>query len=484
VQFNSLAFAAFIAVVLSLYFVAGLRGHVRTQNVLLLASSYFFYGWWDWRFLGLLAVSTVVDYAVGIGIANHVERTQSRRGPKGLLLVSLFVNLTILGVFKYFDFFVNSAGALLSQFGLEPNLPLLNVILPVGISFYTFQTIAYTYSVYKGDTPATRDFVSFAVYVAYFPQLVAGPIERAQRLLPQIQSPRHTSAEQFKTGCQLILLGLFKKIAIADAVAGHVQEVYSDPGACSSSTLLMGTYLFAMQIYGDFSGYTDIARGVSRVMGIELILNFRQPYLASNITDFWRRWHISLSTWLKEHLYIPLGGNRHGTAKTYRNLMLTMLLGGLWHGAGWNFVIWGGLHGLYLAVHKLWMSATSRTVDAASGVLRKLIGGLVTFHLVCLAWIFFRAANEKEQGPLRVAWQVIEGIGKCEFKPTDQVPWTAMLLIPVALMIDYLSASRNRQLPLDARTPLFFRGLVYGSAVVMILLANSSGDVPFIYFRF
>ena len=477
-QFNSLAFVVFLALVLPLYFGLGRAQRLREQNILLLVASYFFYGYWDWRFLGLLALSTVVDYAVGLALAQRMEQMQVRRGPRSLFLISLVVNLGLLAVFKYFDFFVGSAATLLQGLGFEANLPLLKIVVPVGISFYTFQTIAYTYSVYRGETPATRDFIAFAVYVAYFPQLVAGPIERARKLLPQIQQPRHITADKFRSGSLLVLQGLFKKIAIADAVAGYVDAVFADPTATSSTTLLLGVYMFALQIYGDFSGYTDIARGISRLMGIELILNFRQPYLAANITDFWRRWHISLSTWLREHLYIPLGGNRHGTFNTYRNLMITMLLGGLWHGRTWNFVIWGGLHGLYLALHKFWCARSGRPDDAPLAPFRHLIGVLVTFHLVCFAWIFFRAEG------LDTAWAVIQGLADLDLRLTDHIPLTALLLLLLALVLDYLCVSRDRQTPVDAETPLFVRGLVYGSAVVMMILANSSGDVPFIYFQF
>ncbi len=425
-------------------------------------------------FLPLLLASIAVDYVAGDRLARARGAAQRKRW----LVLSIAVNLGILAWFKYGGFLTLNLRALFDTEGI----PLIEAALPIGISFYTFQSMSYTIDVYRGAAPPVKSFSDFSCFVSLFPQLIAGPIVRYNTVAEQLASRAH-SLTKFTSGTSVFILGFAKKILLANPM-GEVADAVFSAESLTAADAWFGIVAYAFQIYFDFSGYSDMAIGLGRMLGFEFPKNFNAPYLADSITDFWRRWHISLSTWLKEHLYIPLGGNRHGTAKTYRNLMLTMLLGGLWHGAGWNFVTWGGLHGLYLAVHKLWMSATSRTVDAARGVLRKLIGGLVTFHLVCLAWIFFRAANEKEQGPLRVAWQVIEGIGKCEFKPTDQVPWTAMLLIPVALMIDYLSASRNRQLPLDARTPLFFRGLVYGSAVVMILLANSSGDVPFIYFRF
>ena len=394
-----------------------------------------------------------------------------------LLIVSVATNLSILGIFKYWDFFIVSASEALEGLGLQANMPLLEVVLPVGISFYTFQTIAYTYSVYRRQVEAARDFVAFAVYVAYFPQLVAGPIESARRLLPQILAPRVMTRAKFGSGIELVILGLFKKIAIADAAAAHVEAIFNDPGSASSGSLLLGVYMFALQIYGDFSGYTDIARGVSRCLGIELIVNFRQPYLAANITDFWRRWHISLSSWLREHLYIPLGGNRHGTWLTYRNLMLTMLLGGLWHGAGWNFVIWGGLHGGYLAAHKLCLSRRAGAEVDGGGPLRRLVGVVVTFHLVCFAWIFFRADT------VEAAWQVMAGIAAFNSELAQVVPLTSLGLVALTLAVDFACLARRDGGSLLPRS-VFARSLVCGTAIVLMVLANSPGDVPFIYFQF
>jgi alginate O-acetyltransferase complex protein AlgI len=342
--FNSFVFVLFLAIVLPVYYALS---H-RWQNRFLLVASYVFYGYWDWRFLGLLAISTVLDFALALLIAG----TDSPRRKKRRVALSVVVNLGILGFFKYFDFFVDSAAVLLESAGLQANLPMLRVVLPVGISFYTFQSMAYTIDVYRGIQPPTRNLLDFALYVAYFPQLVAGPIERASRLLPQIQSPRRVGQAQWERGAQLILWGYVKKVAIADGLAPYADAVFRDPSSFSGLSLWLGVYCFAVQIYCDFSGYTDIARGVSQLLGIELMENFRQPYLSRNITEFWRRWHISLSTWLRDYLYVPLGGNRRGPAMQYRNLMITMLLGGLWHGAAWTFVVWGGLHGLFLATHK------------------------------------------------------------------------------------------------------------------------------------
>ncbi|MCB9888676.1 MAG: MBOAT family protein [Planctomycetes bacterium] len=514
-QFNSLAFVAFLAVVLPLYFgpewaglrwlprlcrrqprvsrllsfAFGLRGALRPiyrrrlvlQNAMLVAASYVFYAWWDVRFVSLLLASTLCDYWIALWMDSRRVRLGPAVSNKGPLRLSLVINLGLLGVFKYHDFFVANLAALLETCGLHPNLPLLGIVVPVGISFYTFQTIAYSYSVYRGDIPAERSLPQFALYVAYFPQLVAGPIENAQRLLPQIAAPRRVSWGAFCSGCSLVLQGLFKKIAIADAAAKYVDVVFAAPEKASSSTLMLGTYMFALQIYGDFCGYTDIARGVSRAMGIELMVNFRQPYLATNITDFWRRWHISLSSWLRDHLYIPLGGNRHGALQTYRNLMLTMLLGGLWHGAKWTFVVWGGLHGVYLALHKLWTgrgAVATAPATARPSWGRQVVGALFTFHLVCIAWVFFRAND------LETAWQILSGIVAFDMAPSGQVPMSSLGLLAIALAVDLACARRGEQTPIGEGIPTFYRWLLYGSAIVMMLIADTPGNVPFLYFQF
>ena len=383
--FNSFEYAVFLPVVLVLYWTV-LR---RRQNALLLVASYVFYAAWDWRFLGLLVLSTVTDFSVGRRLATSDEVSDRRR----LVGISLLVNLGILGFFKYFNFFADSFADLMGNFGLAPSAPTLQVILPVGISFYTFQTLAYTIDVYRRKKEPEQSLLDFAVYVAFFPQLVAGPIERAQRLLPQIKATRTSlSYEQIRSGVFLILIGLVRKVVIADSMAPIVNNAFGSADRAGAGTLMVGIVAFALQIYGDFAGYSDIARGSSRLLGIELMENFNQPYLSRNITHFWRTWHISLSTWLRDYLYIPLGGNRKGTAKTYRNLMLTMLLGGLWHGAAWTFVVWGGLHGLYLIVHRQVRHITKKD-PSDSFEWRDLLPAFVTFNLVNVAWIFFRAES-------------------------------------------------------------------------------------------
>ena len=343
--FNSFQFAIFFVLVLGAYWQLRWKG----QNRLLLVMSYVFYGWWDWRFLGLLALSTGVDFLV----ARRLGRTDDGPHRKRLLWASMAVNLGILGFFKYFGFFADSLEASLSSVGVGWLAPSLGIVLPVGISFYTFQSMSYTIDVYRRELDPVEDFFDFALYVSYFPQLVAGPIERATRLVPQILSPRvRPRGEQISSGLALIAVGLVKKVAIADIAASVANDVFSRSGEASAIELIIGVYCFAIQIYGDFSGYSDMARGTSRLLGIELVENFKQPYFSPSITQFWRRWHISLSNWLRDYLYIPLGGNRKGPRRTYINLALTMLLGGLWHGAAWTFVVWGALQGLYLMVER------------------------------------------------------------------------------------------------------------------------------------
>ena len=385
--FNSLIFLVFLAVVLVLY---RCLTH-RRQNLFLLVASYVFYGYWDWRFLSLLLISTAVDFYVGRGLHRTDARTQRRLW----LAVSLVVNLGILGVFKYWGFFVDSAAAVLETWGLQSHRPVLSVVLPVGISFYTFQTLSYTFDIYRRRLEPTDRFLDFALFVSFFPQLVAGPIERAVNLLPQITRPRKVTRRHWITGLNLILIGYLRKVAIADTLAPIVDQVFAAPGGYTSGQLLTGVYAFCFQIYGDFAGYSDIARGVARLLGFELMVNFRAPYLSRTPAEFWRRWHISLSSWLRDYLYIALGGNRHGVWRTYRNLLVTMLLGGLWHGASWTFVVWGLLHGVYLIGYRL-VGRSGGDLDWPAGLGARLRAGLqavVFFHLVAVTWILFRAPD-------------------------------------------------------------------------------------------
>jgi len=475
VLFNSFTFVLFLAVVLPAYYVLS---H-RWQNRMLLVASYVFYGAWDWRFLSLLATSTVVDYVV----SHAIHRSADARARRRLLLVSICVNLGFLGFFKYFGFFVESFNGLLGACGLAELSWGVRIILPVGISFYTFQALAYTVDVYRGKVAPPRSLFDFALFVSYFPQLVAGPIERAGNLMPAILNKRTVDAAAIATGLQLILLGCVRKIAIADAVAPYVNEIFSNPAGQTSLRLLLGLYLFALQIYGDFAGYSDIARGVSRLFGIELMVNFRQPYFSADITEFWRRWHVSLSTWLRDYLYIPLGGNRKGARRTYINLMATMLLGGLWHGAAWTFVIWGGLHGVFLAIHKRFGRGKSPELGAPAeatplGWAWFTVKVLVTFHLVCLAWLFFRAESMEQ------VWVYLGGMAHCTLACDLRTLVVAAFYLSLMLVIDCPCWAFDRETPLGAGTPWYVRGTAQAAALALIAFVGASDVRQFIYFQF
>jgi alginate O-acetyltransferase complex protein AlgI len=379
--FNSWVFPPFLALVLILYRCLPHRG----QNRMLLGASWIFYGWWDWRFLLLLIASTTVDYWLARAMHGAESPTRKRR----LLQASLAFNLGLLGFFKYFNFFADSAAALLSSLGLPALGGRLDVVLPVGISFYTFQEMSYVIDVYRGTLAPARRWSDYALYVAFFPHLVAGPIQRTN-LLPQLQNPRTVTGRQVREGAWLVLTGLFKKVVIADNLAGVVDKAFAKDAGAQGAAVLIAVYAFAYQIYCDFSGYSDIARGVAKWLGVELMVNFDRPYLARNPSELWQRWHISLSTWLRDYLYIPLGGNRGRTLQTCRNLLVTMVLGGLWHGAAWTFVLWGLYHGLLLVGHRLLFPA-----GRASGrtVVGDLVSRLLMFHAVCYGWLLFRAES-------------------------------------------------------------------------------------------
>lgn len=467
--FNSIQFVIFFAVVLAAYW----QLRFKAQNRMLLVASYVFYGWWDWRFLGLLFVSTAVDFVVGRALGRDGEVPASHR--KRLLLVSMGVNLGILGFFKYFGFFAESLESSLASLGVDFLAPSLGIVLPVGISFYTFQSMSYTIDVYRRDLEPVRDFFDFALYVSFFPQLVAGPIERATRLVPQIIKPRaRPSVDDVSSAIALLAIGLVKKVVIADTAADVANDVFGRSGEAGFIELVIGVYCFAIQIYGDFSGYSDMARGTSRLLGIELVENFKQPYFSPTITQFWRRWHISLSNWLRDYLYIPLGGNRKGARRTYINLSLTMLLGGLWHGAAWTFVVWGALQGLYLMIER--SLGLDKDPTSKVGVIART---LVTFHLTCLAWIFFRADSFGD------AIDVITGI--LTFRSgVLPVLGIANFLLPAALLlvaIDQLQIRTNTDAGLPRLRPVY-QGMAYGLAAVGVLLASGGTPVPFVYFQF
>ncbi len=462
--FNSLAFALFLPTVVGLYWLVP----AKARPYLLLAASYVFYGWWDVRFLSLVMISTVVDWHVARRMYLIDEKTRRRRW----LMVSLVVNLGMLGFFKYWNFFTDSAATLLNSLGLEPNLPTLRVILPVGISFYTFQTLSYVIDVYRRDLVPEPRLSQFALFVAFFPQLVAGPIERARHLLPQLRDlPNSVRQIDWGGSMLLILRGLFRKVVIADGVAPLVNEVFATPGRYGSITVALGVIAFSLQIYGDFAGYTDIARGTARLFNVDLMENFKAPYLSRGFSEFWRRWHISLSTWLRDYLYVPLGGSRGGRWHTYRNLIVTMLLGGLWHGAAWGFVVWGGMHGLYLVIER-WMTRDRPHAKGPVGLSAVLVFGVVT-----LTWIPFRAPN------LSHAVEVFQALlGPITGAQLSAAPLVVALMGLLTLAIDKADL-RGRVDPVDG-APSLLRGLAYGAAMVAGLLFASGSAVPFIYFQF
>jgi alginate O-acetyltransferase complex protein AlgI len=472
--FNSFQYAVFLPGVLLVYW----RLRHRGQNLLLLAASWLFYALFDWRFLGLMLLSTATDYTVGRVLAG----TTDGRRRRAVFAVSLVVNLGILGFFKYWGFFATDVERVLHHLGLSPGLPVLRVALPIGISFYTFHGISYTFDVFRGTVPPTRNLLAFAVFVAYFPQLVAGPIGRAQRQLPQFEQPRQRpSGEQVASGLLLIALGLFKKIAVADAIAVYVNQAFASSATAGWPLLLVGMFGFALQIYGDFSGYSDIARGSSRLFGIELLINFEQPYLSRDITEFWHRWHISLSSWLRDYLYIPLGGNRRGERATYRNLLLTMVVGGLWHGAAWTFVLWGTVHGLLLAGHRGRHRARGRGDPDRTG--RPLtpadapaVAG--TFVLVAAAFVLFRAPD------LTVAGHLFGGILRLRpgGAPVDAV--ATLLYAAVALFGIDLAQRLGADHTVMLRWPAALQGAFVASILVPVVVFSGGAPVPFIYFRF
>jgi alginate O-acetyltransferase complex protein AlgI len=472
--FNSLAFLVFFPSFLAIY----LATHGRVRLWLALFASYFFYAWWNWRLLPLLWFQTGLDFFV----ARRLYRMTDLRARRRLLALSLGTNLSLLGFFKYFHFGIESARAALRAVGVELPEVTLQIVLPVGISFYTFQSMSYVIDVYRGEIEPEPSLLRFATAVALFVHLVAGPIVRARHLLPQLRSDRVFDAEVATAGFEQALWGFFKKVAIADSLAPLVDPQFAAPALHDGVSLLLAVYLYAFQIYCDFSGYTDIALGLAKVLGYDLGVNFDRPYFAQSFSDFWRRWHISLSSWLRDYLYISLGGNRRGIPRTYANLMLTMLIGGLWHGASWTFVAWGGLHGLYLVSERALRPALSRGV-AALRVPRwatDLFARLAVFHAVCFAWIFFRAQSF---GTAAAVIHGIAGAGSLSFAPVQNKFLAVKALALVALLVGVEAASlRGFAEPLRARP-----GWRLASAALVVwgiaLLGTFSG-ANFIYFQF
>jgi len=476
VVFNSLQFVWFFAIVYALYrllpaVTAAARAH-RAQNWLLLVASYYFYSAWDYRFLALLLASTVVDYVCGRAMG-ALDDDRKRRL---ILTASIAFNLTMLGFFKYFNFFAASLQTLFTTIGWHLDFVTLRVLLPIGISFYTFVTMSYVIDVYRREIEPTRNFVDFAVFVAYFPHLVAGPILRATALLPQIAGQRRVSAQQMRDGAWLIAWGFFQKVFVADNLAPLASHVFAPDAHPAGVNVLLGAYAFAFQIYGDFAGYSNIARGTSKWMGIELIENFRFPYLVRTPSAFWRNWHISLSTWLRDYLYIPLGGNRGGPGKTRRNLLITMLLGGLWHGAAWTFVLWGLYQGLLLIAYRPFEPA----LVALRGRGARFAAWVVMFHLTCYGWLVFRAASLRQL--VSLTRSLVFG-----FQPRAidvgglLVP---LLLFTVPLLAVHAVEAHADDLLAVPRLRLPLRYTIYAATFYLIFLFGNFGGADFIYFQF
>ncbi|MCB0404845.1 MAG: MBOAT family protein [Bdellovibrionales bacterium] len=464
--FNTVSFPFFLLATLIAFF----GSPPKWRSYILLLTSYLFYSFWNWKFCGLLLLSTVVDFYCG----RHIGRAPTRDKGRRFLVLSIVTNLGILGFFKYFNFFADSFVDFSALLGWHVHPVTLNIILPVGISFYTFQTMSYTIEVWRGEIKPCDSLRDFALYVSFFPQLVAGPIERASHLLPQLQDlTKPINRRLIHQGALLILTGYVKKVILSDQISPYADQAFENWQSLGSFDLWEGLLIFTLQIYFDFSGYTDIARGISKWFGIDLMVNFRQPYLAENITDFWHRWHISLSTWLKEYLYIPLGGNRKGPARTYVNLMITMLLGGLWHGANLTFVFWGFLHGLYVAVHKRF--GRTSTLPSAFRPLKILF----THFLVVLTWLPFRSPDFSSM------WGILRKL--FVFQGAVDLPAFGLLgvLYGALFLLDYPVDRTQDEFPI-LRLPAFFRMTYYTvtSLLIVFLLLSVKVARPFVYFQF
>ena len=468
--FNSYAFLLFLPVVFTIYWLTGRK--TGWQNFFVVLSSYFFYACWDWRFLSLIFLTTISSYAAG--------RLMGRAGMKPCVrktvnVLNIVLNVGILCVFKYLGFFAESFGRLLALFGLQADVPTLHIILPVGISFYTFQAIGYTIDVCRRQVAPTHDVVAFAAYISFFPQLVAGPIERAGHLLPQFMQPRRFSQAQAVDGCRQMLWGFFKKMVVADNCAVTVNMVWDSYNTCSAPMLIVAAVLFSIQIYGDFSGYSDIAIGTAKFFGIRLCDNFRTPYFSHSIPDFWRRWHMSLLTWFRDYIYFPLGGSRLGTAKTLRNTFTVFLISGLWHGANFTFIVWGLYHAL-LFVPSVLMKRIGKT-RLSNGRLSVI----ATFILVTVGWVFFRAPS------------ITDAVSYLTHLVT--APWTLaglsgykpLTIAAVCMAVEYLQRSRPHALDFSNSHGMMrhtaLRWLVY-YAVLVSLNALSAQQESFIYFQF
>ena len=481
--FNSLDFAIFLPIVFLLYWFFANK-NLKLQNFLIVVASYLFYGWWDWRFLSLILFSTLVDYTIGRKLSTGENQTKR----KILLWTSLLVNLGFLGFFKYYNFFLDNFVTAFSFFGHPINPQGLNIILPVGISFYTFQTLSYTIDVYRKKLEPTKDFIAFTAFVSFFPQLVAGPIERATHLLPQFYKKRTFQYEKAVDGLRQILWGLFKKMVIADNAAQIANEIFNNSGDYSGSTLLLGALFFTFQIYGDFSGYSDIAIGTSRLFGFDLMQNFNFPYFSRDIAEFWRRWHISLSTWFRDYLYIPLGGSRGGTWMKVRNTFIIFIVSGFWHGANWTFIVWGALNAIYFLPLLLLKKNRVNTNTVAEGRFlpspKEFFQMSITFSLTVLAWIFFRAENMEH---------ALSYLSSIFSKSLFSIPYAfglgvniiilTTLFIILLIIVEWFGRNKKYALEFNKKLNPFYQWtLFYFIAIIIFLFGQRQQD--FIYFQF
>jgi len=456
-NFVQLEYPIFLTAIVS---IIAMTRSLSLRKAITLAASYYFYAYWDYRFLGLLVASTIFDYLIGLAL----HRATSTSIRKSLLLLSIFGNLGVLGFFKYYNFFIESAEAIFSRWGLGGGT--LAILLPIGISFYTFQTLSYSIDVYRRKILPCRSLLDFAIYVSFFPQLVAGPIVRASEFLPQLDAAPVVNRQHLYDGAMQVFRGFLKKVLIADHLAVFVDPVFASPTVFSSLTILLAIVAYTGQIYGDFSGYSDIAIGSARMLGFDLPENFRHPYLSTSIADFWRRWHITLSTWLRDYLYIPLGGNRHGSPRTYLNLMATMILGGLWHGAAWTFVLWGVWHGAALCLMR--SSNSSRRGS--------LLSGIITFAIVVIGWTLFRATSLEN-------WGELMGSLLTNARGFQWTPPAAMLALTILILEHAIWSSRYQDVLL-LKPDRWYTPWIVGFGLAALLLFAPQSSKPFVYFQF
>jgi alginate O-acetyltransferase complex protein AlgI len=475
--FNSFEFLVFLPIVFCLYWFL-FQKKLVLQNALILLASYFFYGWWSWQFMGLLMLSTILDYTYGFWVASP-----NRKKAKLFLWLSVINNLGILAIFKYYNFFASQFQQGFDTLGLHFDVYLLQIALPVGISFYTFHGMSYVFDIYRSQQKPVKNFIDYAVFVSFFPLLVAGPIERANHLLPQVQKPRKFNYAQSVEGLRLILWGLFKKVVVADSIAVIINPVFQDSNGYDSFSIIAAAIGFSIQIYGDFSGYSDIALGTAKLFGFELLSNFKFPYFSRNVAEFWKRWHISLSSWFRDYLYIPLGGSKEGKFKTIRNTFIIFLVSGFWHGANWTFLTWGFIHAVgfmpLLLLNRTKMPSTEFNIENVPS-LKEVFQILYTFSFVTLAWVFFR--SETIQQALFFFEDLYKNVG--EKSIIHYLNYTILIPILFLFMMDWKFRKNERQLAFFEYNLLNWLIYVALCLVIIFYFLNNQADSSFIYFQF